>query len=45
MNIRGYSWAGAPTSYFERTSRFFREALGLEVLVIDDERMIGIFNL
>jgi catechol 2,3-dioxygenase-like lactoylglutathione lyase family enzyme len=45
MNIRGYSWAGAPTSDFERTCRFFREALGLEVLVIDDERMIGIFKL
>jgi catechol 2,3-dioxygenase-like lactoylglutathione lyase family enzyme len=45
MNIRGYSWAGAPTSDFDRTCRFFKEALGLEVLVIDDERMIGIFKL
>lgn len=45
MNIRGYSWAGAPTSDFERTCRFFREDLGLEVLVIDDIRIIGIFKL
>jgi catechol 2,3-dioxygenase-like lactoylglutathione lyase family enzyme len=45
MNIRGYSWAGVPTSDFDRTSRFFRDALGLEVLVIDDERMIGVFKL
>jgi catechol 2,3-dioxygenase-like lactoylglutathione lyase family enzyme len=45
MNIRGYSWAGAPASDFERTTRFFREDLGLEVLMRDDERMIGIFTL
>lgn len=44
MKIRGYSWAGAPTSDFNRTCRFFREDLGLEVLMIDDERMIGIFK-
>lgn len=45
MNIRGYSWAGAPTSDFDRTNRFFRDDLGLEVVVIDHERMIGIFEL
>jgi catechol 2,3-dioxygenase-like lactoylglutathione lyase family enzyme len=45
MNIRGYSWAGAPTSDFDRTCRFFSEVLGLEVLLIDAERMIGIFKL
>lgn len=45
MKIRGYSWAGAPTSDFDRTCRFFKEVLGLEVLVIKDERRIGIFKL
>jgi catechol 2,3-dioxygenase-like lactoylglutathione lyase family enzyme len=45
MNIGGYSFAGAPTSDFDRTCGFFREALGLEALVVDDERMIGIFKL
>ena len=45
MNIRGYSWAGAPTSDFDGTNRFFREELGLDPLMIDDERMIGIFKL
>jgi catechol 2,3-dioxygenase-like lactoylglutathione lyase family enzyme len=45
MNIRGFSWAGAPTADFDRTNRFFRETLGLEVLVIDEERMIGIYKL
>lgn len=45
MNIRGYSWAGTPTSDFEQTNRFFRDDLGLEMLMSDDERMIGIFKL
>jgi len=45
MKIRGYSWAGAPTSHFDRTIRFFREVLGLEMLMRSDERMIGIFKL
>ncbi|HLD94985.1 MAG TPA: VOC family protein [Anaerolineales bacterium] len=45
MKIRGYSWAGAPTSDFDRTNRFFREDLGLEMLMRDDERMVGIFKL
>jgi catechol 2,3-dioxygenase-like lactoylglutathione lyase family enzyme len=45
MNIRGYSWAGAPTTEFDRTCRFFSDVLGLEVLMIDDARMIGIFKL
>jgi hypothetical protein len=45
MKIRGYSWAGAPTSDFDRTNLFFREDLGLEMLMRDDERMIGIFKL
>jgi len=45
MNIRGYSWTGAPTSDFDQTYQFFRDTLGLEVLVIDEERMIGIFKL
>jgi catechol 2,3-dioxygenase-like lactoylglutathione lyase family enzyme len=45
MNIRGYSWAGAPTSDFDQTNQFFKEVLGLEVLVIDQERGIGIFKL
>ncbi len=45
MNIRGYSWAGAPTYDFDETNRFFREDLGLEMLMRDDKRMIGIFRL
>jgi predicted enzyme related to lactoylglutathione lyase len=45
MNIRGCSWAGAPTSDFDRTNRFFSEDLELEVLVVDRERMIGIYHL
>jgi hypothetical protein len=45
VNIRGSSWAGTPTSDFDRTNRFFRETLGLEALVIDEERMIAIFKL
>ena len=45
MKIRGYSWAGAPASDFDRTNRFFRDDLGLEVLVINEQRMIGIFKL
>ena len=45
MNISGYSWAGTPTSDFDQTNQFFRETLGLEVLLIDAERMIAIFKL
>ena len=45
MNILGYSWAGAPTADFDRTNQFFRETLGLEVVLLDEERMIGIFKL
>lgn len=45
MNIRGYSWAGAPTSDFDETNRFFREDLGLELIARDEERMIGVFKL
>jgi glyoxylase I family protein len=45
MNIRGCSWIGAPASDFEETNRFVKEVLGLEVLVINDKRMIGIFKL
>jgi catechol 2,3-dioxygenase-like lactoylglutathione lyase family enzyme len=45
MKLRGYSWAGVPTTDFDRTSRFFKEDLGLEALLIDHERMIGVFKL
>ena len=45
MKIHGYSWAGAPTTDFDRTNRFFREVLELEMLLRDDEGMIGIFKL
>ena len=45
MNIRGYSWAGAPTSDFDGTTRFFGEDLGLTLLKRDDERKIAIFQL
>ena len=43
MEIRGYSWAGAPTSDFDRTNRFFREVLGLHML--SDQGMVGVFEL
>ena len=45
MNIRGYSWAGTPASDFDKTNHFFKEILGLELLMRDDKRMIGIFKL
>jgi glyoxylase I family protein len=45
MKIHGYSWAGAPTTDLDRTIRFFREVLELEMLLRDDEGMIGIFKL
>lgn len=45
MNIRGYTWAGAPTNDFDETNRFFAETLGLEMLKRDETRMIGIFKL
>lgn len=45
MKIRGFSWAGAPAADFDRANRFFREVLGLEMLLRNDERMIGIFKL
>ena len=43
MNIRGYSWAGTPASDFDKTNHFFKEILGLELLMRDDKRMMGIF--
>jgi catechol 2,3-dioxygenase-like lactoylglutathione lyase family enzyme len=45
MKIHGYSWAGAPTEDFDGTNRFFKEILGLEMIMRNDERMIGIFRL
>jgi len=45
MNIRGYSWAGAPTKDFDETNRFFADTLGLEMLKRDETWMIGIFKL
>ena len=45
MNIRGYSWAGAPTSDFTETTSFFEEVLGLPVLRYDHERKIAVYRL
>jgi catechol 2,3-dioxygenase-like lactoylglutathione lyase family enzyme len=45
MKTRGFSWAGTPTSDFDATSRFFTEVVELEALLIDRERMLGVFEL
>ena len=45
MDVKSYSWAGAPTDDFDGTMRFFEEVLGFRVVMRDDETDFGMFRL
>ncbi len=45
MEIKGYSWAGTPTSDFNAAMKFFGEVLGLPLLAQEENREIGMFQL
>jgi catechol 2,3-dioxygenase-like lactoylglutathione lyase family enzyme len=40
MKVKGFSWVGIATDDIERSMRFFRDLLGLEVWVEGDEQAI-----
>ena len=40
MKVTGFSWVGVSTDNFDRSMRFFRDTLGLEVWVEGDEQAI-----
>ncbi len=45
MDIKSYSWAGAPTDDFDGTMRFFEEVLGFRVVMRDDKTDFGMLRL
>jgi catechol 2,3-dioxygenase-like lactoylglutathione lyase family enzyme len=40
VQVKSFSWVGVSTSDFERSLRFYRDVLGLEVWVAGDEQAI-----
>lgn len=40
MKVKGFSWVGVATDDFDRSIRFFRDLLGLEVWVQGEEQAI-----